>query len=326
MGHDVKHAREHTVGDDQIDEATITNSGFMSASDKTKLDGIADGADVTGSNEAGSVEGTNVKSTGETGGTKVLTEDGSGGASWQAPTGGTDPDAIHDNVSGEINAITSKATPVDADVMVIEDSAATYAKKKVAMSALKSFAQTGIEGTAILSTSETEGLALITQGNNTADWQKVKMTELDSQAALAGAIPAANGSGGTAVAIRYAESMERVLPMGVTFGSNLSGYFLWGRADTYTTNEANAQVRMRKSKVVAISGNVSAYSGTVTMTVRKNGVATAITCTISATGQQTVTGDVDFADGDLISVAFSVGPGGSLTCYGIHITIRTEVV
>ena len=44
---------------------------------------------------------------------------------------GTDADAIHDNVNGEINAITEKASPADADVILIEDSAASYAKKYV---------------------------------------------------------------------------------------------------------------------------------------------------------------------------------------------------
>lgn len=46
-------------------------------------------------------------------------------------TGGGDSDAIHDNVAAEISAIAEKATPVNADVLVIEDSAASYAKKKV---------------------------------------------------------------------------------------------------------------------------------------------------------------------------------------------------
>lgn len=50
--------------------------------------------------------------------------------------GGADADAIHDNVSGEINAITSKASPVGADIVLIEDSEASYAKKKVLVSAL----------------------------------------------------------------------------------------------------------------------------------------------------------------------------------------------
>lgn len=45
--------------------------------------------------------------------------------------GGGDSDAIHDNVAGEIHAITEKASPVSADEIVIEDSAASYAKKRV---------------------------------------------------------------------------------------------------------------------------------------------------------------------------------------------------
>lgn len=44
---------------------------------------------------------------------------------------GTDPDAIHDNVDGEISAIAEKLVPAGADVVVIEDSAASFAKKKV---------------------------------------------------------------------------------------------------------------------------------------------------------------------------------------------------
>lgn len=47
---------------------------------------------------------------------------------------GSDPNAIHDNIAGEINAITAKGTPVGADLVVIEDSAAAWAKKKVAVS------------------------------------------------------------------------------------------------------------------------------------------------------------------------------------------------
>jgi hypothetical protein len=46
------------------------------------------------------------------------------------PTG-SDADAIHDNVAGEINAISEKATPVSADLLIIEDSADSNNKKKV---------------------------------------------------------------------------------------------------------------------------------------------------------------------------------------------------
>jgi hypothetical protein len=44
---------------------------------------------------------------------------------------GTDADAIHDNIAGEIAAITEKVTPVSGDFLVIEDSAAANAKKRV---------------------------------------------------------------------------------------------------------------------------------------------------------------------------------------------------
>jgi hypothetical protein len=44
---------------------------------------------------------------------------------------GYDPVGIHDNQSGEIAALTEKATPVAADKYIIEDSAASDAKKYV---------------------------------------------------------------------------------------------------------------------------------------------------------------------------------------------------
>lgn len=48
----------------------------------------------------------------------------------------TDDTAIHDNVSGEISAVTEKTTPVVADLVLIEDSAASNAKKRVQLSNL----------------------------------------------------------------------------------------------------------------------------------------------------------------------------------------------
>jgi len=49
---------------------------------------------------------------------------------------GTDNAAIHDDVAAEISAITEKTTPVGNDLIVIEDSAASDAKKKVKLSNL----------------------------------------------------------------------------------------------------------------------------------------------------------------------------------------------
>ena len=43
----------------------------------------------------------------------------------------TDADAVHDNVAGEISAVTEKAVPVSGDLLLIEDSAAGNVKKRV---------------------------------------------------------------------------------------------------------------------------------------------------------------------------------------------------
>jgi hypothetical protein len=47
-------------------------------------------------------------------------------------------------LAGEVNALTAKTTPVDADIALTEDSAASYAKKKITMANLKTYFQTGI--------------------------------------------------------------------------------------------------------------------------------------------------------------------------------------
>lgn len=52
--------------------------------------------------------------------------------------GGTDTNAIHDNVASEISAITLKGTPVAGDFLLIEDSAAANAKKRITVSSLPS--------------------------------------------------------------------------------------------------------------------------------------------------------------------------------------------
>jgi hypothetical protein len=63
-----------------------------------------------------------------------------GATSWKkeaiegSPAPGSDDTAIHDNVNGEINAVAEKAVPVGADMLLAEDSAVSFAKKKVAAS------------------------------------------------------------------------------------------------------------------------------------------------------------------------------------------------
>jgi hypothetical protein len=49
---------------------------------------------------------------------------------------GSDTDAIHDNVNNEIAAVTQKTDPVSGDYLLIEDSAASNAKKHITMADL----------------------------------------------------------------------------------------------------------------------------------------------------------------------------------------------
>lgn len=49
----------------------------------------------------------------------------------EAGGAGSDTTAIHDNVAGEISAVTEKGTPIDADLLLIEDSADSNNKKRV---------------------------------------------------------------------------------------------------------------------------------------------------------------------------------------------------
>jgi hypothetical protein len=62
---------------------------------------------------------------------QVLTATSGSAATWQTPVTGTDINAIHKNVAAEISTITEKTVPVAADLLVIEDSAASNAKKRL---------------------------------------------------------------------------------------------------------------------------------------------------------------------------------------------------
>ena len=75
----------------------------------------------------------------EDGNIYVCTTAGSPGT-WTAVGAGaaTDANAIHDDTANEISAITEKVTPVSGDLLIIEDSAASYVKKKVQIGNLPS--------------------------------------------------------------------------------------------------------------------------------------------------------------------------------------------
>jgi len=111
-----------------IPVATHATTHQSGGADSIKLDDLATPDDNTDLNASTSAHGLLSKLPGGT--TNFLREDGA----WSAPPGGTDPNAIHDNVNAEINALASKGAPVGADEILIEDSATSYSKKKLLVS------------------------------------------------------------------------------------------------------------------------------------------------------------------------------------------------
>lgn len=115
----------------------------------------------------GEIEGTDVKSTGETAG-KVLTADGSGGADW-------------DNVSGE-DILSTGAT--SGKVLTADGSGGAD--------------WDNVFGEDILSTGATAGKVLMADGSDGADWSDVTATQIKSTGMTAGKVLSADGSGGAA--------------------------------------------------------------------------------------------------------------------------------
>ena len=120
-----------TIGDLPAAAPALHASTHQSGGgDAIKLDDLAAPDDNTDLDATVSAHGLLPKLGGGT--TNYLRADGT----WAAPPGGTDADAIHDNVAGEIAAITEKTSPVDADLILIEDSEDSNNKKRVQISNL----------------------------------------------------------------------------------------------------------------------------------------------------------------------------------------------
>ncbi len=88
-------------------------------------DGSLTDADIAAANKDGAAGTASMRTLG-TGATQSCAGDDS-----RLSDNRTDAAAIHDDVSAEISAVAEKTTPVSADLLIIEDSAASNAKKRV---------------------------------------------------------------------------------------------------------------------------------------------------------------------------------------------------
>ncbi len=141
------------------------------------------------------VAGTNVTITVlDEGGDEQLEISATGGG------GGADADAIHDNVAGEIHAITNKAVPEGADELVAETSTAgAWTKVRMSLTnifanitaALSSATNALKSATTTVNTSSatapTSGQALIATGGSAATWQN--LAGKDTTAVHSGDVP-----------------------------------------------------------------------------------------------------------------------------------------
>jgi hypothetical protein len=199
--------------------ATTSVNGFLSASDKSKLDGIASGAEVDQNAYSYVTDGTNTASAASktdtfklrtansilsivitnndathgdnalftvnqanidhtqllNKGTNTHAQIDSHIASTSNPhsttadqvgLGNVTNDAQLKRAAGDINTFTDKATPVDADITLIEDSAASYTKKKLTWANIKATLKTYFDS--LYSSINHTHAQLHTQGTDTA--------------------------------------------------------------------------------------------------------------------------------------------------------------
>jgi len=98
----------------------------------------------------------------------------------------TDTDAIHDNVSGEIAAITEKASPISADIVVIEDSAASNVKKRVQIGNFPGGAAETVTLTVRKGSVGTiaKGTPVYISGYNVGGWTEVEEADADGSGTM----------------------------------------------------------------------------------------------------------------------------------------------
>ena len=117
-------------------------------------------------------------------------------------------------------------------------------------------------------------------------------------------------------------TVEQLIPIcgyPATIGGNQTGFIrLNGGTLGISGIENYNQIQMPACSVKALNGYCHDASSEITLTIRKEGEDTALTGTISATGEFRLSsgGPISFSKGDLLSIYFdcAVGAGNALGC------------
>ena len=176
-----------SVLDDATTGAMLTTLGIGSV-ENTALSTWAGTANITtlgtvttGTWNGTALEGAAIASTGETGGTKFLREDGDGSCSWQAAAGAGDAltsnglDQFAATTSAELAGVISDETGSGALAFATSPTLVTPVLGTPSSGALGSC--TAYEGTAVASTGETGGTKFLREdGDGTCSWQAAGST------------------------------------------------------------------------------------------------------------------------------------------------------
>lgn len=231
-----------------------------------------------------------------------------------ATVAGVDSDAIHDNVSGEINAISAKATPTTSDLLLIEDAAASNAKKKITIGDLPSGSVSPLTTKGDLYTYDTADARLAVG----SDGQVLVADSAESLGVKWGDITSGvGGFRGVGLTHSTTQSISNNTLTTLTF--NTENY----DSDSFHSTGTNPE-RITiptglggKYLVTAAAQFASDSTGRRYIIIRKNGSTNVLPGTIltpNSTGSSLVVqaGVVDLAAGDYIEARVYQDSGGSL--------------
>lgn len=222
----------------------------------------------------------------------------------------SDSTAIHDNIAAEISPITEKVTPIAADLVVIEDSAAANVKKRVQVGNLPSAG-----GTALTTKGDLHGYDT---GNT-----RIPVGATDGHALIV--------DSASALGVKYAEVSGTGQGFLIGFGEDNLAASLTDSQLYRTIQGVQLQiptVTTHAGSIIGISvaSSEARTAGTATFEVFKNGIGTGLTTVLDATDTQYAFGvqaeGVDtFAAGDRIDVRVTTDGSWAPTTADVEVSV-----
>ena len=162
---------------------------------------------------------------------------------------GSDSDAIHDNVAGEIAAITVKASPIGADLLLIEDSAAANVKKRATITSVVQ-AIAPAAGGAPVDVTKATAAAGVAATFSRSDHKHNITTAAPAAGAVAVGNAAAEGGASTLARSDHTHTVSAGTPVNVTKAANAAG-----TANTFARSDHKHDVTTATAVALTDSAN-----------------------------------------------------------------------